>query len=158
MPITLFIHGLMVSFTEDGSSLSWTYFLFTAGGRLGIEGHWTLTLYTFRPKQMMKKTTPRLKWPKQNPSLTITKNAKSWPPIRSPLKIITMVKVLIPYPNWVLNTIQTEHMKKTRPLVTSGAINLFPCPGVNAFQAEADSAQQFLFNKGLVLRMSYSAE
>ena len=69
-----------------------------------------------------------------------------------------MVKVLIPYPNWVLNTIQTEHMKKTRPLVTSGAINLFPCPGVNAFQAEADSAQQFLFNKGLVLRMSYSAE
>ena len=65
MPITLFIHGLMVSLTEGGSSLSWTYFLSSAGGRLGIiEGHWTLALNTFRLKQMMKKTTPRWKWPK----------------------------------------------------------------------------------------------
>ena len=89
----------------------------------------------------------------------MTKNAKSWPPIQSPLKMITMVKVLIPYPKWVLNTIQTEHMKKTRPLVTTSDANkLFPCPGVNAFQAGADSAQQFLSNKGLGLRMSYSVE
>ena len=108
---------------------------------------------------MMIKTTPRLKRPKRNPSLTLTKNTKSWPPIQSPLKMITMVKVLIPYPKWVLNQIQTERMKKTRPLVTTSDANkLPPCPGVNAFQAGADSAQRFLFNKGLVLRMSYSAE
>ena len=36
MPITLFIHGLMVSFAEAGSSLSWTYFVSTAGGRLVV--------------------------------------------------------------------------------------------------------------------------
>ena len=53
--ITLFIHGLMVSFAEGGSSLSWTYFLSSAGGRLGIiEGHWTLALNTLEYKWRKK--------------------------------------------------------------------------------------------------------
>ena len=45
----------MVSFTEGGSSLSWTYFLSSAGGRLGIiEGHWTLALNTLEYKWRKK--------------------------------------------------------------------------------------------------------